>query len=143
MDSGELMLPLPSLGDYIEFHRKRLGLTREGLGRRAHLSPRTIQKLESGERTGLSAGSLGSLGEGLALLAELQHDADFARLWLERRVAFDRSVDEPQYIYTGSGAVSVTMQLQSLPSRADRLHLCVGVVRPLTDADVAGIRGRG
>ncbi|MCU1641997.1 MAG: hypothetical protein JWN03_2272 [Nocardia sp.] len=67
---------------------------------------------------------------GISLLAELQNDPDFARLWLRREVSYDRPVDEPQYIYTASGPVSVTMQLQSLPAQKDLLQLCVGVVRP-------------
>lgn len=40
VSTHELVLPVPSLGDYIEFHRKRLGLTREVLGQRAFLSAR-------------------------------------------------------------------------------------------------------
>lgn len=243
------MLPLPSLGDYVEFHRKRLGLTREALGQRAFLSARTIQKLERGEQTGLSGPSRESLGSALGLttaaefrhlddltrvhipwpgfaenlrseptvteramlddlmpqpaaycnvrwdmvaandayrrlfpgrleagnalpwlfgligrrlvvnwaeetanavartraiiarlrnpdtavelLTEMQHDPDFSRLWLERRVEFDRPVDEPLYVHTDTGPVSVTMQLNSLPARKELLHLLIGVVRPV------------
>lgn len=252
VSTHELVLPVPSLGDYIEFHRKRLGLTREVLGQRAFLSARTIQKLERGEQTGLAPASQESLGRalefttehefrhlddltrievarpwfppnmrsevtaderallddlmpqpaafcnwrwdtvaanaayeelypgrmavvnamvwlfgpigrrvvvnweaevssdvarmrgicahfgnpepGLSLLAELQHDPDFARIWLRREVSFDRPVNEPQLLHTDSGPVSVTMQLQSLPARRDLLHLCVGVVRPYVPA---------
>lgn len=248
MSPDDLILPLPSLGDYLEFHRKRLGLTREALGRRAFLAPRTIQKLERGEQTGLTEASQLSLahalgltsdherrhlddltrvhlprpwlpthlrsdvtpGEraflddlmprpaaycnlawevvaandayetlfpgrvaannvmlwlfgpqgrktmlhwdtevtnvvarmrgmyahfgnpqvGIQLLAHLQHDPDFARLWLDRRVSFDRSVDEPQYVRTAAGPVTVRMQLQSVPSARDHLHLCIAVVSP-------------
>lgn len=248
MSPHQLTLPLPSLGDYVEFHRKRLKLTREALGKRAHLSARTIQKLERGEQTGLSQPSLDSLANalelsarderrhldeltrvhiprpwfpqsvrseatpderamlddlmphpaafcnirwdvvvaneayealfpgrveignairwlfapagrkavlnweaeaasdvsrmrgilahfgnpavGIELLAELQHDPDFAVLWLRREVSYDRPVEEPQHINTDSGPVTVTMRLQSMPARLDWLHLCVGVVRP-------------
>ncbi|UFS99258.1 helix-turn-helix transcriptional regulator [Nocardia huaxiensis] len=48
---NEPTLPLPSLGDYIEFHRKRLGLTRKALGQKAFLAARTIQKLERADRS--------------------------------------------------------------------------------------------
>ncbi|MFB7719350.1 helix-turn-helix domain-containing protein [Nocardia sp. NPDC056100] len=248
MPRRELQLPLPTLGDYIEFHRKRLKLSREALGKRAYLSARTIQKLERGEQTGLTASSLNSLAQaleltgaaelrhldeltrvhiprpwlpialrtevtaeeramlddlmpqpaaycnerwdvvaandtyqalfpgrveagnvlrwllspigrqtvvnweaevadnigrmrailahfgnselGVALLAELQDDPDFARIWLERKVWFDRALDEPQHLRGPTGPLSVVMQLQSVSTQLDRLHLCVAVVRP-------------
>ncbi|MFE3192635.1 helix-turn-helix domain-containing protein [Nocardia sp. NPDC059240] len=248
VSSDELKLPLPSLADYVHFHRTRLGLTREALGQRAFLAARTIQKLERGEQTGLSKPTQESLGRALGLttpaefrhlndltrlhdpqpwppdvlrtevtaseramldnlmptpaaycnwaweviaandayqklfpervaagsvmlwvfgpvgrrilvhweeevtnlvarmrgisahfgnpevgirvLRALQDDPDFARLWLTRRVGFDRGVEEPQYLYTDSGPVSVSMQLQSFPVGRDFLHLCIAAVRP-------------
>ncbi|GAB0107189.1 hypothetical protein JMUB6875_61820 [Nocardia sp. JMUB6875] len=248
MSSDELKLPVPSLADYVAYHRKRLRLTREQLGQRAFLSARTIQKLERGEQTGLSLPTQEALGRalglttedefrhlddltrvhisrpwlgegmrseataaeqamlddlmprpaaycnwaweaiaandayerlfpgrlsygnlmlwlfgpigreilveweteasnvvarmrgilthfgnpaiGVAVLRALQDDPDFARLWLTRRVGFDRGLDEPQHVYTDAGPVSVTMQLQSFPPGREHLHLCVAVVRP-------------
>ncbi|MFI9508407.1 helix-turn-helix domain-containing protein [Nocardia sp. NPDC052566] len=248
MSPRELMLPLPSLADYISFHRGRLGLTRPALAKRAYVSIGTITKLERGEQTGLNPSTLNSLAEalelttaderrhldeltrvhiprpwfpqelrsevteheramldalmpqpaaycnerwdvvaaneayealfpgrleavnamrwlfspagraaivdweteaaadvarmrgilahfgnpavGVALLSQLQSDPDFARLWLERRVRFDRAVDEPEHVHTASGPVSVTMQLQSLPAQVDWLHLVIAVVHP-------------
>ncbi|AYF78435.1 XRE family transcriptional regulator [Nocardia yunnanensis] len=248
VSADELKLPLPSLADYVHFHRKRLGSTREALGQRAFLSARTIQKLERGEQTGLSLPTQQSLGRalgldhpdefrhlddltrvhiprpsipevvraevtaaeramledlmprpaaycnwrwdviaandayeqlfpgrvaagnvmhwlfgpigrkimatwdeetpndvarmrgicayfgnpepGVALLRDLQDDPDFARLWLTRKVRFDRGVEEPQHVHTDAGPVSVTMQLQSFPAGREFLHLCVAVVRP-------------
>ncbi|WP_405166739.1 helix-turn-helix transcriptional regulator [Nocardia sp. NBC_01499] len=245
-------MPLPTLADYVAFHRKRLKLTRVALSGRAHLSARTIQKLETGEQLSLTESSLNSLARaldltsedqrrhldeltrvhkprpwlplqlrfevtaderamlddlmpqpaaycneswavvaanaayrdlfpgrveagsvllwqfseigrktivnweaevtgtvarmrgilahfgnpalGVALLAELAKDPDFVEIWLRREVGFDRAVDEPQHIYTATGPVTVIMQLQSVSTRLDRLHLCVGVVRPATGA---------
>ncbi|MEC3952638.1 helix-turn-helix transcriptional regulator [Nocardia sp. CDC153] len=89
MSSDELKLPLPSLGDYVEFHRKRLGLTREALGQRAFLSARTIQKLERGEQIGLSRPTQESLGRALGLTTadEFRHLDDLTRVHLPRRAA--------------------------------------------------------
>ncbi|MEC3916216.1 helix-turn-helix domain-containing protein [Nocardia sp. CDC160] len=86
MSSDELKLPLPSLGDFVEFHRKRLGLTREQLGKRAFLSARTIQKLERGEQTGLSQPTQESLGRALGLTTpvEFRHLDDLTRVHIPR-----------------------------------------------------------
>ncbi|MEV0251181.1 helix-turn-helix domain-containing protein [Nocardia sp. NPDC050712] len=248
MSHGELTVPLPTLADYVAFHRKRLKLTRAALGGRAHLAARTIQKLETGEQLSLTESSLNSLARaldlnhedqrrhldeltrvhkprpwlptelrfdataderamlddlmpqpaaycneswtvvaanaayrelfpgrveagnillwqfsaigrktivnwdtevtgtvsrmrgilahfgnpalGAVLLNELAKDPDFVEIWMRREVGFDRAVDEPQHIYTATGPVTVIMQLQSVAARLDRLHLCVGVVRP-------------
>ncbi|MGW4243451.1 MmyB family transcriptional regulator [Nocardia sp. NPDC004722] len=86
VSSDELKLPLPSLADYVQFHRKRLGLTREALGQRAFLSARTIQKLERGEQYGLSGPTQEALGRalGLTTAAEFRHLDDLTRVHLPR-----------------------------------------------------------
>lgn len=86
VSSDELKLPLPSLADYVHFHRKRLGLTREALGHRAFLSARTIQKLERGEQTGLSQPTQQALGRALGLTspAEFKHLDDLTRVHISR-----------------------------------------------------------
>lgn len=101
MSPHQLTLPLPSLGDYVEFHRKRLKLTREALGKRAHLSARTIQKLERGEQTGLSQPSLDSLANALELSArdERRHLDELTRVhiprpWFPQSVRSEATPDE-------------------------------------------------
>lgn len=248
MPRHSLTLPLPSLADYITWHRQRLGLTRKALGTRAFVAEGTIRKLETGElkkvgdkvleslatalelqspdqrrhlseltrvdiprpwipsefRPDLSAEELAALSDlmpqpaayhnerwdviaandayeqlfpgirsagnvllwlfsaggraqmidwtaevtgivaktrgfmahfgnpdwAVQLVTELQDDPDFARLWLEREVEYDRSLDTPMHVWTADGPRTVAMQFRPLTERPDLLHMAIAFPRP-------------
>ncbi|MEV6773928.1 helix-turn-helix domain-containing protein [Nocardia sp. NPDC051030] len=83
---GVLTLPLPTLGDFVRFHRERLGLTREELAARTFVSTNYLKNFENGSREKVGESTLDALHAALELTTEegRRHLGDLSRVHARR-----------------------------------------------------------